>query len=285
MTVPLLVVLVAAVCATIAGWLAADRARNRAVWTLFGALLGPVGIALLLLAPPGACPTCDLPTQGWPIHCASCGRAFGQEAAERVLPDQDRGIASAAPGSGGGSAAGDSPLAGDSASGSGVPGPMPWGGSRPTTTTGPFAGRVAPLSGSVGSLAGTADPPIRGSLATLPANRLRPGTQVVAVGVYIAGAGSIRAGVSLLQIGDRYGIARSANEIQILGPVHLDPERILARIPASGLEATLDADRLLLRWPSEGTASLAFSAVALPGGPASVARLEDPSGNGDDPVR
>jgi hypothetical protein len=298
--VPVLVVLVAAAaCATMAGWLAADRARNRAVWTLFGGLLGPVGIALLLLAPPGACPTCDMPTQGWPSQCRSCGHSFGTEVPENAslggtAPDApsapDLGGAWRQADAGGGRMAGHSPVhevsrpfGTESAGGSGVTGPMPWGGSRPVATaSGPFGTRVAPPSGR--SAAGVEGPLTRGSLASLPADRLQPGTQVVAVGVYIAGAGPIRAGVSLLQIGDRYGIARSADEIQVLGPVHLDPERILARIPASGLEASLEADRLLLRWPSKGTASLAFGSVALPAGPASLARLEDPSSDGDDPV-
>ncbi len=64
------------ISAPLAGWLAHRRERPPAVWFILGALGGPFAIAVLLLAPPGACPRCDSVVSGWPASCATCGRRF-----------------------------------------------------------------------------------------------------------------------------------------------------------------------------------------------------------------
>lgn len=43
------------------------------LWTLFGALLGPLALVLLLIAPPGRCRYCDARVHGWSATCARCG--------------------------------------------------------------------------------------------------------------------------------------------------------------------------------------------------------------------
>lgn len=53
--------------------LAIERRRSRPAWWLFGAILGPIALALLWVAPPGTCPRCDAPIVGWPRACAKCG--------------------------------------------------------------------------------------------------------------------------------------------------------------------------------------------------------------------
>lgn len=57
----------------ISGWLA--RRRDRAVpkWIVFGAILGPVAVLLLWMAPPGRCRRCLSPVRGWQTRCSWCG--------------------------------------------------------------------------------------------------------------------------------------------------------------------------------------------------------------------
>jgi hypothetical protein len=70
------VVLAVGVFAPLAGWFAVRRSRQPMVWFLFGALIGPLALALLALAPPGHCPSCAAPVDGWPSSCGRCGRSF-----------------------------------------------------------------------------------------------------------------------------------------------------------------------------------------------------------------
>ena len=77
-----LVALAAGVFAPLSGWFAAQRSRPPVVWFVFGALIGPLALALLALAPPGRCPSCAAPVQGWPSTCRSCGRPLGATGGE-----------------------------------------------------------------------------------------------------------------------------------------------------------------------------------------------------------
>ena len=54
---PIVLVLVAGVFAPLTGWFAPRRSRQPVLWFLFGAVLGPVALALLAIAPPGRCPS------------------------------------------------------------------------------------------------------------------------------------------------------------------------------------------------------------------------------------
>ena len=77
-----LVVLAAGVFAPLSGWFAAKRSRRPVIWFVFGALIGPLALALLALAPPGRCPSCAAPVLGWPSTCRSCGRPLGATGGE-----------------------------------------------------------------------------------------------------------------------------------------------------------------------------------------------------------
>ncbi len=69
--------LVASVFAPLTAWFAAQRSRHPGIWFVFGALLGPLAMAVLALAPPGRCPACGAPVHGWVTECVACGRALG----------------------------------------------------------------------------------------------------------------------------------------------------------------------------------------------------------------
>jgi hypothetical protein len=72
-----LVALAAVLFAPLTAWFAARRSRRPVIWFVFGALIGPLAIALLALAPPGRCPWCGALVEGWPSACRQCGRALG----------------------------------------------------------------------------------------------------------------------------------------------------------------------------------------------------------------
>lgn len=68
---------VASVFAPLSAWFAARRSRHPGIWFVFGALLGPVAMGLIAIAPPGRCPSCAEPVHGWVTTCAHCGRPLG----------------------------------------------------------------------------------------------------------------------------------------------------------------------------------------------------------------
>jgi len=72
-----LVVLAAGLFAPLTAWFAARRSRRPVIWFVFGALIGPLALVLLALAPPGRCPSCGAPVDGWPTSCRHCGRPLG----------------------------------------------------------------------------------------------------------------------------------------------------------------------------------------------------------------
>jgi hypothetical protein len=91
----------------------------------------------------------------------------------------------------------------------------------------------------------------------------RPAADTLAIlgsGVFIGGSES-------LQVGSRYLLARVGADLHVLGPVHISPAAIAARISLAGVEPTLLADRLLLTSIRPGRGSnLAFGGVSLESG-------------------
>ena len=86
---PIVIVLVAGVFAPLTGWFATRRARQPVLWFLFGAVLGPIALALLAVAPPGRCPACEWPVPGWSSDCPRCGTDLRSPATARLDPDAD----------------------------------------------------------------------------------------------------------------------------------------------------------------------------------------------------
>ena len=70
---PIVLVLVAGVFAPLTGWFATRRSREPVLWFVFGAVLGPIALALLAAAPPGRCFACEWPVHGWSSECPRCG--------------------------------------------------------------------------------------------------------------------------------------------------------------------------------------------------------------------
>jgi hypothetical protein len=76
-SLPLAIIVLAGVCAPLAGWLAMQRSRNPVVWFVYGALLGPIAPLLLVAAPLGSCARCGTRSRGWSARCIECGARLG----------------------------------------------------------------------------------------------------------------------------------------------------------------------------------------------------------------
>ena len=75
LAVPLL--LTALAFAPITAYVAGNRDRGPLIWFILGALLGPIALGLVVVAPPGRCESCGWHVAGWPSHCAVCGEPLG----------------------------------------------------------------------------------------------------------------------------------------------------------------------------------------------------------------
>jgi hypothetical protein len=250
----LVVIALAVVFAPVSAVLAHQRGRFWLLWFLFGVILGPVAAGLLVMAPPGRCPACGTRARGWPIRCRACGLHFatGTTAAEAVADAAAEGAAGMSSGAAPTTTARRSSAretkttraTGGRGGGRGK--------SADVTAAGeaPFSRPATALGLRVSTIRGTNAPPKRttGTLAILGS------------GIYMGGS-------EPLQIGSRYFLARVGSEMQALGPMHVSPSAVAARVPLADTQTTVVADRLLLTGRTNGRGpTLAFSAIeAEPG--------------------
>lgn len=263
----LLLIASAILFAPLASWLALQRERSWALWFLFGVALGPFASLLLVLAPPGRCPACGTPTVGWPRGCANCGLVFGAPAGRAALPTMigrpaaaNAGTAAivAAESAGRGPTPRSEPAPNLEAATTTVVSPVRQpAGIEPASRSATALGRRATIEAA--ERARTTPAPPEAPRAT-PSAAPRPAAGTLAIlgsGVFIGGSES-------LQVGSRYLLARVGADLHVLGPVHISPAAIAARIPLAGVEPTLLADRLLLTSIRPGRGSnLAFGGVSL----------------------
>lgn len=236
----LILVVSAAIFGPLSGWIAGRRDRHPVVWLLFGALLGPLAIGLLAVAPPGRCPLCDTPVRGWPSACSACGGPL----VARRLPSIDRGGRVAeAPAS-------------------------PTVASPPSRADGPSAPEPIPLP--VGRIAR----PRRPEHNLFPADLEGAGRPRRTAGEdeSAAGAGGVPlatavyfGGTSSLVVGSRYLIVRHRSDLRLLGPVDGDPARIVLERPLSRLTATAVGGRLIITENAGDRVTLAIALGALSG--------------------
>lgn len=223
------------VFAPVASWLAVQRGRSWAAWFVFGAALGPIAVGLLLAAPPGRCPSCGTRTRGWPRRCEGCGVEFrsGRAGTEVVVPGAPAKGAPARIAS---------------------PTPEPIGGARRVA---PAATMAEPGHRSATELGRRPTPPQATPEAAAASSS---GT------VAILGSGLFMGGNASLQIGSRYLLAKVGPKLHLLGPIHISPSAIAARVTLADAEATVLADRLVITGRAGSDLSLVFSGVvAAPG--------------------
>ena len=234
------IVISAIVFAPLCSWLALQQGRSWIVWFLFGIALGPIAVALLIAAPPGHCPACGTRSRGWPQRCAGCGFDFTEGGPDTDFLAVDGEVV-------------------------GTPERRP-----SLTIVRPTAEVVAhgpiardPWEETIEA----AQPPVRRSATALGRRASEVPTSSTsrrsAGTVAILGSGIFMGGNEPLQIGSRYLLARVGQELQALGPMHLSPSALAARVPLIDTQATVVADRLLITGRSgDRGPSLAFSSVS-----------------------
>ncbi len=218
----------------VAGWFAGRRDRHPVVWLVFGALLGPLALLVLAVAPPGRCPTCDASVAGWPSRCPICETPFSARTRGQVgkRPLRARAVEF------------DEGMTG--AGGRGSPIPLPVG-----RAARPRSERRG--EGSVGVLAG-------GTVARPSDLHSIEATDVLATGVYFGGT-------ARLIVGSRYAIARHGTQLWLLGPVDRDPAIIALERSLSAVTATAIGDRLIISEARGDRLAIAFGALAGANGP------------------
>lgn len=258
--------------ATAAGLLARRRDRLVPLWAIYGAILGPVAVLLVWVAPHGHCQTCHMPTQGWAIICPWChenvntvpstalrpSRAVGQK------PIPDRGTQAVAA---------TSTLSPSSRAGPSVPSPT-----EPTTDPQhTHAMTKSPVSSPTLDVAlpsavrpaspvpeARPSPPDSGERVVVVARSpwvRRPDTErapepsVLATATYVTGT-------ARLEPGQRYGIAIQGSRFQVLGPLNLEPKRIALERSVSDLQVSALDGRLVVSESGRSGFVLAFMSVA-----------------------
>jgi hypothetical protein len=235
------IVISAIVFAPLCSWLALQRGRSWLVWFLFGIPLGPIAAALLIAAPPGQCAACGTRSRGWPQRCAGCGLDFAEGRPDTDSFAVDRGVVSAPDGR---------------PSLTIVPRPAGVAGHGPDASDGwkePIEAAQTP-GRRAGTSIGRSPSAIRTSSSP---SRRSAGT------VAILGSGVFIGGTEPLQIGGRYQLARVGQELQALGPMHVSPSALAARVQLIDTQATLVGDRLLITTrDGDRGPTLAFSSVS-----------------------
>ena len=247
----------------LASWLALRRQRQPIVWLAFGALLGPLAIALLVIAPPGACPHCGARVTGWPSDCFECGerlvpapamaimKLFGERQPQRPLrPVMDpiplrRGDSASfqLPGRQPSPAAAPRGWSTEEVVDSRAVQPEPSWATRLATLArapGTAAGRDSRRSGANGhgpspaggAATGFGAPRFSVPVFLPPRGPLDPETEdpsLVALGVYVSGT-------ERLTIAGRYAIGHAGGRLTILGPYETNPRKVAIEWDLVGIE-------------------------------------------------
>lgn len=240
--IPIVLVLLAGAGAPVAGWYATRRARNPAVWFVLGAVIGPLALALLASAPPGRCPNCDLPIDGWATTCDQCGVSLRFGSVGGSVPPAAAGPVDRAPDpartAAGRFSAARPPVA-----------PTPIGAAR--TAMRREARSNWPGRAMVSPMALGTRPAFTASnyVAATTADDVAAG-EVLSTGVYISG----NAG---LEIGATYAIARDGDRLRVFGPVDAGQLTVRHEGPLLDFDVTAMDDRVIIAG-HEGRSSLAI---------------------------
>lgn len=225
-----------------AGMLARRRDRAMAIWMVFGALLGPVALWLLWIAPRGLCGTCRASVRGWSTICEWCGSALTTARPVAVSIGGESGPV---------------PVAA-------VPGRRVGVVARGRVSreaTAPLAADGIAAADIRRTIENTSDARIRERLTSLSsrraANAAAAGSgradlsgdggprHVLATGVYVTGT------VPLVG-GSRYALEVGGATLRVLGPTDIDPTAVALTQVLTGMEATGFDERLVLTFGGGG---------------------------------
>ena len=210
--------LAAGVFAPLTGWFATRRSRQPVLWFLFGAVLGPVGLALLATAPPGRCPSCESTIPGWSPECPTCGT----DVRSMALP------------------------LGPSAEHPSPP-TIPLVNAPLDAVVGRRARRTAGRSGVTRPVPELVPDPARAASAVPAA---ATAGEVLSTGIYLSGN-------ARLEIGGCYALSRVGDRWRVFGPVDAGQITVRHEGLLESLEVTAMEDRVILS-AAEGRSSLAI---------------------------
>lgn len=228
---------------------AARSQRNPALWLAFGAVLGPVALLLVLMAPPARCRACGEPTSGFAADCDICGADVRLGRPGHGSPDHPTPAADDLPP---GDASAGLPARRDPAAllAAEAVGRSPAVTRRRPPRVTALADPEPPLGADRDDLSqrlaavGAQRPrllpdplPMTRSLPAAARDRLD--LTMIAIGVYVRGSES-------LQAGSRYLVARTNDRLIIVGPIEPSDDHVELDLPLAGLEADTIADRLVL---------------------------------------
>jgi hypothetical protein len=254
-----------------AAYVAARRARNPLLWLGFGAIIGPLAVLLLWLAPPGRCAACGEPTAGFSDACVVCGndvRTGGERAVPAPVVQRSRSVPATPPVAGRSLGRSSQWSTGRGAAVGPAEIPRPFAGTQGAQGDRPGAESVAGRGDEVGvpvmarslDRLGARRPDVGGphGAAMGSAMEADPELSILAIGVFATGTEG-------LSVGSRYLIARSRDRLMIRGPVEPSPSYTELDLPLEGVEANLVEDRLVLsgfRRRRRNRFILGFTAVA-----------------------
>jgi hypothetical protein len=245
-----------------AGWLALRHRRNAAVWAALGAVLGPVALVIVSVAPPGRCWSCATPTRGWLTICGWCGEDVRGPHQPEPAPTRAASL-TVIDGAGGGSASAATTRRRQRSKRKDVVAPASSGADPgPQAPAAPAGGLARPArvqrlqsargNGSISAATVAAERLERESIAHAAQE---PREFAVASAIYVTGSKGLLAG-------GRYRIAILSDVLQILGPVHVDPWAVAFERTLEGVEAIASQDRLVITAQGRAPLTLVFMSVA-----------------------
>lgn len=212
-----------------------------AIWMVYGALLGPVALILLWVAPPGRCATCQASVRGWTTTCEWCGNRVAVRSAS-ASPGEKDGKPLLAPAA--------------TAKAATATGSADIRRTIESTTDARIRERLTSISARRGD-----DPtPASGSATPTPLAAVPDLTdrRILASGIYITGTLSLVAG-------SRYALEVGGGTLRVLGPVDIDPSTVALTQDLTGMEATGFDERLILTFGGGGRHGMVLVFSALEG--------------------
>ena len=234
----------------VSAWrLARSRDRGPAVWLAFGAVLGPIALALLLAAPPGRCRSCLTPTQGWLTVCAWCHEDV------RVIPVQTRELlAKMSP----------APIPRERSGERNHARPIENGELNPRRVAASQpSGFGLPRVGGIVRRAADRSPAVDGRRMTGKAAATMTTTTRQAFEITDLATATYIAGNTTLEPGGRYLVSIDAARLRLLGPVDVNPSVVALDFDIADMDASVTGGRLLISQHRDRSgAVLAFMGVA-----------------------
>lgn len=252
----------------IAGWiggfgLASARAaqlaqRRPPIWFGIGAIIGPIALLILRLAPPGRCRTCGTPTRGWARICRWCHedvrstpastRAILDRMSSRIAPREEppHPVSRREPFQP--FVIPERPAEQTMANAT-----SPWPGATPATRM-PSSSATSRTEGHSVPVSSAHHEVLEPRTSVAPADG-QP-LQVVATAVFVAGG-------ARLEPGQRYGLALRSGRFLVLGPTDVDPSAVVVDRVVADMEVRIFEGRLVVSEPRGRSGFvLAFMSVA-----------------------